>query len=150
MGLPVLKGENTMLHDNLRKARMNKGISQEQLAVQLNVVRQTVSKWEKGTSVPDAETLVRLSEVLEIPVNTLLDEAKPQEAVELSDVARQLAQMNELTALKMQREKEMFDKVKKGAIALLVILFVAAILPQWSETCREFGRNLYHVPNPGK
>ena len=39
-----------MLHENLKKARMNKGMSQEQLAVRLNVVRQTVSKWEKGVS----------------------------------------------------------------------------------------------------
>lgn len=39
-----------MLHENLKKARMNKGMSQEQLAVRLNVVRQTVSKWEKGDS----------------------------------------------------------------------------------------------------
>lgn len=139
-----------MLHENLKKARMNKDISQEQLAVQMNVVRQTVSKWEKGTSVPDAETLVRISEVLDVPVSVLLDQVQQQEPLVLTDVAKQLAQMNELTALKMQREKEMFDKVKKGAIILMVFLFLAAILPQWSETCREFGRNLYHFINPGQ
>lgn len=66
-----------MLHENLRKARINKAMSQEQLAVQLNVVRQTISKWEKGASVPDAESLLRLSEVLGVPVNTLLDEPRP-------------------------------------------------------------------------
>ena len=99
-----------MLHDNLRKARITKAMSQEQLAVQLSVVRQTVSKWEKGTSIPDAETLVRLSEVLEVPVHELLDEQKPQESAELSDVAKQLAQLNELTALRMQRERNLSPK----------------------------------------
>lgn len=137
-----------MLHDNLRKARINKGMSQEQLAVHLNVVRQTVSKWEKGTSVPDAETLVQLSEVFEIPVNVLLDEPQPQEPAELSDIAKQLAQLNELTALRMQREKERYDAAKKVVIVLVLILALAAILPHWNETFHEFGRNLYHLMNP--
>lgn len=137
-----------MLHDNLRKARINKAMSQEQLAVQLSVVRQTVSKWEKGTSIPDAESLVRLSEVLEVPVNVLLDEQKPQETTELSDVARQLAQLNELTALKMQRDKELLSKVKTAAIILLVFGFVAAIFPYWLDTFHRFGQNLYHLLNP--
>ena len=96
-----------MLHENLKKTRIGKGMSQEQLALRLNVVRQTVSKWEKGTSVPDADTLLRLSEVLETPVNELLGEAPLQEPAELSDIALQLAHMNELTALKMQQERDM-------------------------------------------
>lgn len=137
-----------MLHENLRKARITKAMSQEQLAVQLNVVRQTVSKWEKGTSIPDAETLVRLSEVLEVPVNELLDEEKPHQSAELSDVAKQLAQLNELTALKMQRDKELLSKVKTAAAILLVFGFVAAIFPHWLDTFHHFGQNLYHMLNP--
>ncbi len=39
-----------MINENIRKARKEKGISQEELAIKLNVVRQTVSKWEKGVS----------------------------------------------------------------------------------------------------
>lgn len=143
-----------MLHENLRRARINKGLSQEQLAVQANVVRQTVSKWEKGTSVPDAQTLVHLSEILEIPVNALLDEPQEPELAEahapaaLSDVARQLAQMNELTALKMQHDKEFWSKVKTFAIAVALLMALAAILPHWNETFHEFGQNLYHMMNP--
>lgn len=140
-----------MLHDNLKKARINKGMSQEQLAVQLNVVRQTISKWEKGSSVPDAETLVQLSEIFEIPVNVLLDEPQPQESqesIDMSDIAKQLAQMNELTALKMQREKERYAAAKKFAVIFVMLLAVAAILPHWNETFHEFGQNLYHMLNP--
>lgn len=47
---------------------------QEELAPKLNVVRQTVSKWERGLSVPDAETLVAIGGVLDTPVSTLLGE----------------------------------------------------------------------------
>ena len=38
-----------MLSENLARIRKEKGLTQEALAVKLNVVRQTVSKWEKGT-----------------------------------------------------------------------------------------------------
>ena len=49
-----------MLKDNLKTLRKNKGLSQEELSVKLNVVRQTVSKWEQGFSVPDAEMLISI------------------------------------------------------------------------------------------
>lgn len=54
-----------MFHENLKALRKDRGLSQEELAVRLNVVRQTISKWEKGLSVPDAAMLIRLAEVLE-------------------------------------------------------------------------------------
>jgi len=61
-----------MFQENLKTLRKNKGITQEELAVRLNVVRQTVSKWEKGQSVPDAEMLAKLAEIFEVPVSMLL------------------------------------------------------------------------------
>ena len=61
-----------MFQDNLKALRKKKGITQEELAARLNVVRQTVSKWEKGLSVPDSELLIRLAEILEVPVSRLL------------------------------------------------------------------------------
>lgn len=63
-----------MLSENIRAARKAKGLSQEELAVRLGVVRQTVSKWEQKLSVPDSDLLISLSEVLETPVSTLLGE----------------------------------------------------------------------------
>lgn len=53
-----------MLGENIRTIRKEQGLSQEELAERIHVVRQTVSKWEKGLSVPDAELLEALSEVL--------------------------------------------------------------------------------------
>lgn len=63
-----------MLKENIKQLRKSKGLSQEELAIKLNVVRQTISKWEQGLSVPDSEMLVTISEVLETPVSTLLGE----------------------------------------------------------------------------
>ena len=63
-----------MLKDNIKAIRKSKGLSQEELAIKLNVVRQTISKWEQGLSVPDSEMLVSISEALETPISTLLGE----------------------------------------------------------------------------
>ena len=56
-----------MLSHNLKTLRIKRGMSQEELAEKVSVVRQTVSKWEKGLSVPDSELLIKLSEVLDVP-----------------------------------------------------------------------------------
>ena len=64
-----------MLSENIKRLRKAKGLSQEGLAVKLNVVRQTVSKWEQGLSVPDADLLIALSEAFETSVSTLLGDA---------------------------------------------------------------------------
>lgn len=66
-----------MLNENIQALRKSEGLSQEELALKLNVVRQTASKWERGLSVPDAEMLVAIGEVLGNPVSTLLGETVP-------------------------------------------------------------------------
>ena len=60
-----------MLSENIKKIRKSKGLSQQDLALRLNVVRQTVSKWEQGLSVPDSEMLISLSKVFDVPVNEI-------------------------------------------------------------------------------
>lgn len=61
-----------MLHENLRLKRKERGLSQEELASRLHVVRQTISKWEKGMSVPDSEQLIKIAVILETTVSELL------------------------------------------------------------------------------
>ena len=82
-----------MLNENLKTLRKNKGYSQEQLAVRLNVVRQTVSKWEKGLSVPDAQMLMDIAEVFSVSVSELLGNDIEQEtrADTLDVIAQELA-----------------------------------------------------------
>ena len=83
-----------MFGENLKTLRKNKGITQEELAARLNVVRQTVSKWEKGQSVPDAEMLAKLAEIFEVPVSMLLGSRIEPDA-QPDALAEQLARINE-------------------------------------------------------
>jgi len=57
-----------MLNENIKKLRQAKGLSQEELAIKLNVVRQTISKWEDGLSVPDSSMLITLADELDTSV----------------------------------------------------------------------------------
>lgn len=61
-----------MLNENLKQLRKSRGLSQEELAIRLNVVRQTISKWEKGISVPDADMLIKIADIFEVSVSELL------------------------------------------------------------------------------
>ncbi len=63
-----------MVSEKIKTFRTQKGFSQEELAVKLGVVRQTVSKWEKGLSVPDSQMLVSLAAELGVSVGFLLGE----------------------------------------------------------------------------
>ena len=97
-----------MLNENLKTIRRSKGLSQEELAIKLNVVRQTISKWEQGRSVPDAELLLSLSEALETPVSTLLGEtvAEPE-----PDAIKALSEKLEVLNLQLARRKELRRKI---------------------------------------
>lgn len=99
-----------MFQDNLKTLRKNKGITQEELAAKLNVVRQTISKWEKGLSVPDAEILMKLAEVFEVPVSQLLGSRIEPDA-QPDALAEQLARINEQLVIKNRRSKRIWKAV---------------------------------------
>lgn len=118
-----------MLHDNIKALRKEKGITQEELAARLNVVRQTVSKWEKGLSVPDSGMLVKLSEELDIPVSRLLGAAiAPEEKTDA--LAEQLARINEQLAIRNRRARRIWTAVAVIAAGMLLfqILVFASVL----------------------
>lgn len=96
-----------MLNENIKAFRKSKGLSQEELAVKLNVVRQTISKWEVGLSVPDSDMLLSLSETLETPVSTLLGETVTEPRVDdLKVISEKLAVINlQLAQRKTARRK---------------------------------------------
>ena len=116
-----------MFSENLKAYRKAKGLPQEELAVRLHVVRQTVSKWEKGLSVPDADLLVRLAEVLEVSVSQLLGAGVPPEAP-ADQVAEQLARINEQLAIKNRRAKRIWQCVAGVLIGLVVLTLVLVLL----------------------
>lgn len=57
---------------NIKRLRMDQGLSQAQLAEKLNVTRQTISSWERGNSYPDVGMLLRIAEALNAEANDLL------------------------------------------------------------------------------
>lgn len=114
-----------MFGENLKTLRKQKGFSQEELAVRLHVVRQTVSKWEKNLSVPDADTLIRLAEILEVSVSELLG-AKIENENAASDVAEQLSRINEQLAIKNRRSRRIWKIVAIILAAIVLInIFIA-------------------------
>ena len=119
-----------MLSENIKAIRKSKGLSQQELAIKLNVVRQTVSKWENGLSVPDSEMLISLSETLETPVSTLLGETVVEAAAEdLKAISEKLEVIN----LQLARKKDMQRKALHGlflilCVSIVVIFVVLAVL----------------------
>ena len=99
-----------MINENIKHFRKTRGMSQEEMAVKLNVVRQTVSKWEKGLSVPDADTLSKLADVLEIKVSELLG-SEIKEETNKNEVSEQLAKISEQLALKNRRRKRIWKVI---------------------------------------
>lgn len=115
-----------MFHENLKTMRKAKGYTQEELAIKLNVVRQTVSKWEKGLSVPDADALCKIVDVLDTDVSTLLGEEIVEET-DKSAVAQQLAKISEQLAMKNQRSKTIW-KVVCIILFVIVVFYILAIV----------------------
>ena len=111
-----------MLKENIKQLRKSKGLSQEELATKLNVVRQTVSKWEQGLSVPDAEMLISISEVFETPVSTLLGENISESKV---DDLKAISEKLEIINLQLSRRK---DERRKTVHWLLILLCVITII----------------------
>ena len=114
-----------MLSENLKNLRKRKGLSQEELAIKLNVVRQTISKWEKGLSVPDSEMLLKIAEELETSVSVLLGETINEEVkLELKVIAEKLEVLNEQFAKRNERNRKIWRIIFiiTGVIAFLSLL----------------------------
>ena len=119
-----------MFHENLKALRKDRGLSQEELAVRLNVVRQTISKWEKGLSVPDAAMLIRLAEVLDTTVSRLLGADVPEDEADRDRLAEQLARINEQLAVRNRRGRFILRLVL-GILAAFVVVNLLLILLLW-------------------
>ena len=121
------KGGKNMFGENLKNLRKQKGLSQEELAERLHIVRQTVSKWEKGLSVPDADFLIRIAEIFETSVSTLLgDTIEPSN--DKSIVAEKLEQLNTLLAERNRRSRRIWKAVAITLISIATVMILLFIL----------------------
>jgi putative transcriptional regulator len=116
-----------MFSENLKNLRKQKGLSQEELAERLHVVRQTISKWEKGLSIPDANLLIRIAEIFETSVSTLLGDTVEQ-SEDSNKVAEKLEQLNMLLAERNRRSRRIWKVVKITLISIATIIGLLFIL----------------------
>ncbi len=116
-----------MLNENMKAIRKSKGLSQEELAIKLNVVRQTISKWEQGLSVPDSDMLISISEVLETPVSTLLGETV---VASKADDLKAISEKLEIINLQLAQRMTMRRKILHWLLISLctVIVTISAVL----------------------
>ena len=125
-----------MLKDNLKTLRKNKGLSQEELSVKLHVVRQTISKWESGLSVPDAEMLINISELFEIPVSEILGEnIEKKEKDDLKVISEKLEVINEqLSNYQKEKRKKKIQTLIVIDIIIILLFILLAILDRPYQT----------------
>lgn len=116
-----------MLNENIKAIRRSKGLSQEELAIKLSVVRQTISKWEQGLSVPDSDMLISISEVLETPVSILLGETVTEPK---ADDWKAISEKLEVINLQLAQRKDARRRMLHWLLILLcaVIVTTAAVL----------------------
>lgn len=118
-----------MLNENIKAIRKSKGLSQEELAIKLNVVRQTISKWEQGLSVPDSDILISISEVLETPVSTLLGETVTEIKVDdLKAISEKLEIINLQLAQRKATKRKTLHWILISLCALIIIISVVLIV----------------------
>ena len=118
-----------MLNENMKAIRKSKGLSQEELAIKLNVVRQTISKWEQGLSVPDSVMLISISEALETPVSTLLGESVIETKVDdLKAISEKLEIINLQLAQRNIARRKTFHWLLISLCVVIVIISAVLIV----------------------
>ena len=125
-----------MLSENLKIQRNAKGITQEELAIRLNIVRQTVSKWEKGQSVPDADMLIQIADFLDVSVRDLLGVEIDNDR-EMGEVAQQLSRINEQLAIINRRARRMWKAVSVVVVLVVIVSLFFILLNTVSQNLRD-------------
>ena len=117
-----------MLNENIKIIRKSKGLSQEELAIKINVVRQTISKWEKGLSVPDSDMLINLAEALDTTVSELLGETITESS---TDDLKAISEKLEIINLQLARKEHARIRnirIVLASICVLILVIFAALL----------------------
>lgn len=141
-----------MLKDNIKRLRKQRRLSQDNLAQRVHVVRQTVSKWERGSSVPDADTLRALAEALDTTPNDLLGEhAPPMAASNSGSGAEPDAEMLALRAGLLEAQvaqKDAAATIYRRTVlifaAICIAILVAAAIWAMNEPMNRFMQGVEH------
>ena len=140
-----------MLNENIIIIRKNKGFTQAELAIRLHVTRQTVSKWEKGTSVPDAALLLDMAEILDVSVSELLGE-KAVEKQDQDAIIEQLSRINEQMAVRNNRSANIIKTLTMIFVIILIIALTIIVINVKNDKARHkmsdhIGKITYDLPD---
>ena len=114
-----------MLNENIKRIRKSKGLSQEELAIKLNVVRQTVSKWENGVAVPDSSMLIVLADELDTTVSELLGEPIAEPTTDdLKTLSKKLEVINLQLAKRSITTVKTIRWILISLCAVIMIIFI--------------------------
>ena len=116
-----------MLSKNIKTLRKAKGLSQEELAVKLNVVRQTISKWEQDLSVPDADMLIHLANELDTSVSSLLGDAMVDDSKNDKDL-KVLSEKLEAINLQLAKRNETRIRMIRYTLMAICILIILGFI----------------------
>ncbi len=131
-----------MLGENIKTLRKQAGMSQEELAIRLHVVRQTVSKWENNLSVPDADLLQQMAELFEVKADALLG-AQILAEPDRNELAEQLSRINEQLAVRNRRAKRIWTVIAAVlGIGLLIWVVMTVLLAADYSAVKETGGTL--------
>ena len=114
------------INEIIREKRKALSLTQEQIAEYLGVSTPAVNKWEKGLSVPDADLLVKLADILEVSVAELLGGNIP-DCEDTNELAEQLSRINEQLAIKNRRSRRIW-KVVLGIIVAFVVINIFFVI----------------------
>ena len=118
-----------MLNENIKRLRKTKGLSQEELAIKMNVVRQTISKWENGLSVPDSSMLISLADELDTTVSELLGETLSEPiADDLKTISEKLEVINLQLAKRNAAKIKLARWILISLCLLITVIFIILVL----------------------
>ena len=120
-----------ILADKIMKLRRQNGFSQEELAARLNVSRQSVSKWESGTSIPDLNKIIKLSEIFGVSTDYLLKDEIEDETSEYIEPKSEYGYESdsELRKVTLQEATEYMDIVKKSSVKMALGVALCILCP---------------------
>ena len=132
-----------MLGDNIVALRKKMGLSQQELAERIHVVRQTVSKWEKNLSVPDAAALVALADALDVTTAALLGEKEPEKDAQ-PDIAAALSRINDQLAIQNRRRSRIRKAIVWIAAGMAALQLLMLILG-WTYSVDDAAFEQHHT-----
>lgn len=107
-----------------KELRKEKGITQEQLAEQLNVTGRTISRWETGNNMPDLDILIELAEFYKIDIRELIDGERKSEKMnkEMEETILKVADYSNEEKNRLMKKLHVFSWIGVVAFTIFIVL----------------------------